>query len=109
MLYRIKSLDIDGKSKYSSVVRLNGSSSYANALKLYPLPAKNEVTVEHRELAPNAKITLSTLDGKVLKIVAPTNGSSHTPLNLTSYLSGMYIIRVDDGKGNVESIKLIKQ
>ncbi len=109
VLYRIKSIDIDTKSKYSSVVRLKGLSSYSNILRLYPLPAKNEVTVEHKNLTSTAKITLSTLDGRVLKVVTPSNGASHTPLGLTGCASGMYIVRLDDGNGNVESIKLIKQ
>jgi len=109
VLYRIKSVDVDGNTKYSGIVRLKGTTSYSNTLKLYPLPAKNEVTVEHKNLTSNAKITLSTLDGRVIKVVTPANGASHTPLNLTGYVSGMYIIRVNDGNGNVESIKLVKQ
>jgi hypothetical protein len=109
VLYRIKSIDIDTKSKYSSVVRLKGLSSYSNILKLYPLPAKNEVTVEHKNLASNAKITLSTADGRVIKVVAPSNGASHTLLDLRGLVSGMYIVRLDDGNSNVESVKLIKQ
>ncbi len=109
VLYRIKSVDIDGKTKFSSVVRLNGTTSYSDRLKLYPLPARNEVTVEHKKLSPNAKITLSTIEGKIVKIIAPSNGASHTPINLTGYLPGTYVVRVDDGNGNIESVKLIKQ
>jgi hypothetical protein len=102
-------VDIDGKTKFSSVVRLNGTTSYSDRLKLYPLPARNEVTVEHKKLSPNAKITLSTIEGKIVKIIAPSNGASHTPINLTGYLPGTYVVRVDDGNGNIESVKLIKQ
>lgn len=109
VLYRIKSVDIDRKARYSSVVRLNGSTSYSNTLKLYPLPAKNEVTLEHKNLTSNAKITLSTMDGRVVKVITPGSGASHTPLDVRGCVPGMYIVRVVDGNGNVESVKLIKQ
>lgn len=109
ILYRVKSVDLDGKTKFSSVVRIKGANSYATQLKLYPLPARNQVTIEHRQLGANARISINTMDGKMLKQVIPTNGASHTPVELGGMAPGMYIVRVDDGTGGVETIKLIKQ
>lgn len=109
--YRIRSVDIDGKTKLSSIIKLSAGSlnSFANKLKLYPTPATDDVTIEHKQLDANAKITLNSIDGKVIKVIVPTRGASHTPVNLSDIRSGLYIIRVFDGKGQTESIKLVKQ
>ncbi len=109
VLYRIKSVDVDGKTKYSSVVRLKGTTSYSNILRLYPLPARNEVTLEHKNLSSHAKITIRTIDGRTVKNITPSNGASHTPIDLMGFVPGIYIVLVDDGNGNIENLKLIKQ
>jgi len=109
--YRVKSVDNDGRYKYSGIVRLaaTGNSSYGNGMTLYPVPAKNEVTLEHKQLYANARITITTADGRILKTIIPSPGSSHTPINLSGITPGIYILRLDDGKGGVETSKFIKQ
>ena len=109
--YRIKTVDLDGKVKYSSIVRLKGNNnnSFANVLKLYPIPAKNDLTVEHGQLAAKAKIIISSTDGKVVKIIYPSSGASHTPINLSGTKSGIYILSLNDGKGKIENLRFIKQ
>jgi hypothetical protein len=109
--YRIKSVDLDGKGKYSSIVKIGAdrNSSFSNILKLYPVPVLNELTVEHGQLGAAAKIIITGIDGKVIRTVYPANGSSHTPISFSGNLPGMYVLRLYDGKGKVESIKFIKQ
>jgi hypothetical protein len=110
LYYRVKSVDADGRAKYSGIIRIKGTgNSYGTALKAFPLPAQNSVTVEHKELDPSAKITISTMDGKVLKVVTPRLGSSHTPMDLTGVKPGMYVIKLDNGNGEVETLKIVKQ
>src|SRR4029079_13153522 len=43
--YRIKETDADGKFRYSTIVRLNLNRNLS--LRAYPLPAKDQVTIEH--------------------------------------------------------------
>ena len=110
IFYRVKSKDIDGKFKYSGIILLHGSgNSYSNTLNIYPSPAKAQATIEHKLLTTNARITITTLDGKVVNLIRPTVGSSHTPVDLTAIPSGIYILRLDDGKGTVETTKFMKQ
>lgn len=107
--YRVKNLDADGRFKYSSIIKLKGASSFGSVLKAYPLPALNQVTLEHKKLSNKAKITVNSLEGKTLKVVNPVNGASHTLVNLSGLSSGMYVIKLENGEGETEMIKIIKQ
>ncbi|HEX2534920.1 MAG TPA: T9SS type A sorting domain-containing protein [Chitinophagaceae bacterium] len=109
VFYRIKSVDVDGSSKYSSIIRVAGSNSFSNSLKVYPIPAKNDLTVQHRQLAAGARIVIATVDGRTVKTVTPATGASHTPVDITALKAGLYILRLNDGRGNIETIKFLKQ
>jgi hypothetical protein len=108
VFYRIKSVDIDGRYKYSGILKLDGSNSFSSGLQLYPMPASNEVTVQHKRTSVNSKLMITSADGQIVRVVYPIPGSSHTPVDLTALAKGIYFIRLDDGKGDIESAKLIK-
>jgi hypothetical protein len=110
VFYRIKSVDIDGRFKYSGIIKLpgNSSNSYSNTLTIYPMPAKDDITVEHMKLTGNAKMMITSVDGKILKVIIPTPGSSHTPVNVSGMTTGIYFLRLDDGTGEVQMAKFIK-
>ncbi len=110
VFYRVKSVDVDGRTKYSGVVRLKGNSlnSYADNMIVYPTPANDQVTIEHSRITRDAKMTITSVDGKVVKIIIPIEGSSHTPVDITSLGRGMYFVRFEDGRGFTQTAKLIK-
>ncbi|MEO5562173.1 MAG: T9SS type A sorting domain-containing protein [Chitinophagaceae bacterium] len=110
LYYRIKSVDIDGKFKYSGILRLadNSSSSYGNKLLVYPIPTTGDVTVQHKKLNAKSKLVITSLDGRILKTIAPTPGSSHTPVTISNLSPGVYLLRLDDENGYGEAVKLIK-
>ncbi|HET6994233.1 MAG TPA: hypothetical protein VFI06_04575, partial [Chitinophagaceae bacterium] len=39
LYYRIKSVDIDGRTKYSGILRITGNNSFSKEIKIYPVPA----------------------------------------------------------------------
>ncbi|MBD0368190.1 MAG: T9SS type A sorting domain-containing protein, partial [Flavisolibacter sp.] len=39
----------------------------------------------------------------------PSAGASHTPVDLSGIAAGSYILRLDDGKGKIETLKFVKQ
>jgi len=109
LYYRIKSVDIDGRSKYSGILKVAGGNSFSNTLKLYPMPAtSNEITAQHRRLRNDAKLTITAADGKLIQTIIPVPGSSHTPIDISRLKSGLYFVRLDDGTGDIQSAKLIK-
>ena len=108
LFYRVKSNDIDGRFKYSGIIKISGNNSFSNELKLYPIPAANEVTAQHRKAGATAKLTITSADGQTVKVIKLIQGASHTPINLTGLATGIYIVRLDDGSGDIQSAKLIR-
>lgn len=106
--YRIKNVDIDGKFKYSTIARLvNGKSEIV--LKAFPQPVLSQLTIQHPIIKGASFVTVSTADGRIVKTVRPTFGSMQTFVDMSNLQSGMYMVRFDDGDGNVETMKVLKQ
>lgn len=110
IFYRVKSIDIDGRFKYSGILKIFGSSSnsYADGLMIYPTPSHDDITISHKKLTRDAKMVIISLDGKVLRTIIPTPGSSHTLTNISGMAPGMYFLQLEDGIGNVQTVKLLK-
>lgn len=110
LFYRIKSVDIDGHVKYSGVIRLQGNSStsFADGLHIYPVPAQDEITIAHKKLERDARLVITSTEGKIMKNIIPAIGSSHTMISLNGLAPGIYYIRLDDGKGGILIAKLVK-
>jgi hypothetical protein len=107
LYYRVKNVDIDGKFKYSSVVKLSGKNASSIVMKAFPVPARDQLTVQHSRIQSGGYVSLTTADGKTVRQVTSTG--IQTQLNLSGLTPGLYIVRVDDGNGNVESMKVLKQ
>jgi hypothetical protein len=107
VLYRVKNVDIDGRSKYSSIVRINFNK--AITIKAFPSPAINQVTIEYPILTAKGRFVVATSDGRTVKTLDAVQGTTHTSIDLTGLNPGMYIIRFDNGSGTTESLKVIKQ
>lgn len=110
IFYRVKSVDIDGRFKYSSIIKLSANSlnSYTDKIKIYPTPAKDEITIVHAKLTRNARMAIISVDGKILKSITPSTGSSHTFTNINGLAPGLYFLRLEDGIGNIQTVKLLK-
>lgn len=106
--YRVKSVDIDGKTNYSSIIKLVNGSSYSNTIKIYPMPVQSQLNVQHHLLGNNARITITTMDGRVIKSIIPGIGASNTMLDVSNLSSGMYLLRLDDN-GKIQSTTFVKQ
>ena len=104
--YRIKNVDIDGKSKYSMIVRLNLNAIIA--LQAYPQPALGSITVEHGN-AVNGNLHLFTVGGQMVKTIKVSPDRNQTPVDISSLNKGLYMLRFDNGQGSIETIKIVKQ
>jgi len=108
--YRIRNVDHDGQYKYSTVIRVAiANSKTTELLSVYPSPAQEQATIAHKKLSNKAVLSISTIDGKTVKTIIPAIGTSYTPVVLSGIPKGIYVVRLEDGQGNVESTKLIKQ
>lgn len=108
VFYRVKNVDVDGKFKYSTIVSIRNGAS-AIVLKAFPTPAKNNVTLQHASANAQTIIRLSAHDGRQVATIRPAAGTMQTSINLSAYAPGLYLISFDNGNGQVETLKVVKQ
>jgi len=108
MFFRVKNVDFDGRSKYTPIIKIYANSQPDAQVQIYPVPATDQVTIQHKKAPENSLISLVSPDGKVMqqKVVIPN--TMQTQLNISTLTRGIYIVKYDDGNGNVQSAKLIK-
>ncbi|ANE50589.1 Ig-like domain-containing protein [Flavisolibacter tropicus] len=106
--YRIRNVDQDGSFKYSTVVKFKNGLSTA-LFKAFPTTTKGLVTLQHPSVTGNAWIIISNMDGKTLRSFIPANGSVSTPIDLSNYPSGTYMLRYQGVNGHSETFRIIKQ
>lgn len=106
--FRVKNVDYNGSSKYTAIIKLYSKETTLSQIEIYPLPAHDQVTIQHNLSSDRATITLYSNDGKLImqKLVLPN--TLQTQLNISNVNGGLYIVRYDDGKGKIESKNLYK-
>jgi hypothetical protein len=103
--YRIKNTDLDGKSAYSIVIRVNRNKTI-HGLSLYPNPVVNGIVLLQGSdlIRGNYKINIFGANGQVIykqQIIHNGGTISHT-IELPSTISkGVYMLSVKDENGNI--------
>lgn len=106
--YRIKNVDRDGKFKYSSVVRfVDGKATIV--IKAFPQPVLSQLTLQHPTIRANSVVTINSADGRIVKSIKAITGTIQTAVDMSGLQKGLYIVRFDDGEGNTETMKVVKQ
>jgi len=94
-LYRIKEVDMDGQTIYTSIIRTNCEVKTVDMV-IYPVPARDLLNVVIRSVK-SLKTQLFIIDGvgKVVRKIDATllNGSNTFQFNLNGLASGEYLIR----------------
>lgn len=104
--YRIKQVDFDGKFDYSdvkmvhSIVNLN-----TGAIKMYPNPANNEVTVGWNKTNNTKSVYVLDLNGRVVAEYQVENKTSLS-IDLLNMDSGIYFIQIV-GNASIAPEKLV--
>jgi hypothetical protein len=112
--YRIKNNDLDGKSAYSVIVRVNRNKTI-KGLSLYPNPVANGIVLlQGSDLGRgNYKINIFGANGQEIykQQIKHNGGTISQTIQLPSTISkGVYMLSVKDENGNIIfKEKLIKQ
>ena len=105
--FRIRSVDNDGKYKFSSILSFSLDKS-SIVLKAFPIPSQNDVTLQHPTAETRSRIMIHSVDGRLLKTIVPSQHTQQTHIDCTGLQPGAYFIRYDEGDGNQESILITK-
>ncbi|MCZ2224920.1 MAG: DUF1565 domain-containing protein [Chitinophagales bacterium] len=99
-----------GSSRFSLTFSRTFDNVYLNStIKMYPNPARKQVTLELPQLADNTisySIKITDIAGKVI-MQQKVNGGTQQ-LSVDKLVTGTYIVEVIDSKGNRTTEKLIK-
>jgi pimeloyl-ACP methyl ester carboxylesterase len=107
--YRLKSVDNDGKSVFSSVIYLSNSKEYE--LEVFPVPSKQQVTIRYNTFeSETAKVTIYDVVGKLCYTtdVAVDNTSSDYLIDISRLSKGVYFLNFTVNGRNLVS-KIIKE
>lgn len=100
LYYRIKQVDVDGKSSYSKVIQINTNGSGNTTPTLYPVPAANNVTIHFGRPASNALIEILSSDMKLVYAEKINNTLLTKNIYTGNWAAGTYIIKLTAGKNS---------
>jgi Secretion system C-terminal sorting domain len=100
--YRLKSIDIDNRFAYWSIIRL--SKQAGGLLTVYPNPVKDVLTAGG--LKQGGTIRLLGTDGKLLQQQQVTTQTM--TVDMTGYPAGMYWLQYSNNEGETQTRKIIK-
>ncbi|MBS4043023.1 MAG: T9SS type A sorting domain-containing protein [Chitinophagaceae bacterium] len=107
--YRLKQMDLDGKTSYSNIVSVRFADRETVGLSFFPNPTKDKVVILIDEIQnKNASIDFINLQGKVIKTIAITEQQSNSNLivDVSNFSRGLYIVKLNNGSV-VKTNKLI--
>jgi hypothetical protein len=106
--YRVKNIDIDGSFKYTPVVKVSGKARSTGQIQLYPVPANDQVYVQHDKAPVKATISVYSFDGRMVRQIQSIPNTYQTSVDISNLKAGIYMVKYDDGNGDIQSAKLIK-
>ena len=110
--YRLRSVDVDGKSQYSEtrIIRINKQNDNNITIVTFPNPVINELRISIPNNWQNKKVIyeLFNANGQATKKIEAASSNQTETLNVNSLSPGLYIVRVTCN-GETAQQKIIKQ
>ena len=86
---------------FSGVATLGASDSVlADALRLYPNPAKDVITISNNSNIELEGIAIYDMNGRLVKEIKTIDNSRNQTINISELSSGIYIIRIYNNQAN---------
>ncbi|OQP40332.1 hypothetical protein A4D02_15550 [Niastella koreensis] len=103
--YRIRQVDIDGKSEYSTVKTIRSNETNP-AAKIYA--SGNTVNIEfNQEIKNPVTVRIIDMNGRVMGQKDNQQASYKITMSLNNHITGMYIVQLNDNAGYNEVKKVI--
>lgn len=111
--YRLRQVDMDGNTKLSNVIMINGDRATSMAItNLYPNPAKDVVNlVIGSPSVDNGMIIISDFAGKVVlkQNVTLGTGTNAVSFNISNLANGQYMVKLVCDANCTSYTKFVKQ
>ena len=95
--YRIQQMDVDGKSTYSAIIRLENEKAYADVM-MYPSPVANDLHFQfYNEKSSRAEIQVYDLQGRLVisENFTTADGMNQQHISLAKLQTGQYFVSLN--------------
>jgi hypothetical protein len=99
--YRLKQIDMDGKSSYSAIRSIKAGMANAKML-VYPNPSSGSITIQSGNIEKQ-RILLLDQNGRLLRSIDQPAG----PLKMDGLKTGIYLLKLMGEGGEVKTRKII--
>jgi hypothetical protein len=89
----------------SRSVQCSKNSRSNIVLRAFPQQVQNRLTLQHSAVEGKALLSISTAYGRVVRSFTPYQ----TEVDMSGLQRGMYMLRYDNGSGNIQTLKIMKQ
>lgn len=104
--YRLKQVDVEGDFIYTDVVNVLYESK---GFSVFPVPAKNEITLQLESSKTTIEIRISNIVGEVIhtRELQVSEGVNHFTFDISEYTKGVYFLTInnDDKSGTKRFVK----
>lgn len=104
--FRLKAVDFDGKFIYSGTVTASGTGACGTGLQVTVSPNPTTGIVNIQGLVTGSHITLMDEQGK--RLSETIANSTNQSFNLSTFMKGVYIMKVETADGKVSNVKVVK-
>lgn len=108
--YRLRLLDFDGQQAFSQVIALRREGQQELAAQVFPNPASGAFSVRFRSPAAGlANASLTNARGQVVQVwsVPVAAGPNELPFAVAALPAGLYYLRLTQGDGLVEVLRVL--
>jgi len=110
--YRLKQIDLDGKSEYTKTITINSEKANNTNIAVYPNPINDLLNIEMESFtSTSAKLIITDLAGKKVRetvLIVSEGTNKFTIDNLAELNSGAYIVNIISEGNMLFSNKFIK-
>lgn len=104
--YRLKQIDLDGKSKYSPIIIVSNISAVKDEIQLFPNPATNMISLISNNSNIKKTYRISGFDGSTFGSGSFTDSIDIPVIDLSA---GIYFIEIQNSKGDQINLKFVKK
>lgn len=105
--YRLKQIDWNGDFEYSKIISLNIANTISRSV-VYPVPAKNTITISFGSLLTKTELEIFSADMKNIHREIITVPSMTKTIDISRLSKGIYFIRYKKGD-NTEVVRFVKE
>lgn len=110
MFYRIKQVDINGAFSYSDMIQVNMTHVLNKNFKVSPVPFDDQFTIQATGTQESDnQVSIYDVTGRLIVTHYWEAGQQQMTIPTTQLKSGVYILKIVDSFGKVESTPLVKK